>query len=143
MGTEIHGRTCPGNFYTNYTIYSFQLAKRPLHFPSAGCSAKCSEILMHHALFYEDEIFEFLPTGYQRKKKKNCYDRDEYELDESIKGYSNLSPDELDEYIIKNGDYNNTDYKKVTHNCQHFVLFCLKKLDHNLAQKYKIKYYRE
>ena len=140
--TDIQNRTCPGDGGGHYD-YFFQVATRPLHIYGGGCSAKCNDTWRHHALFYDDEIFEFGPKGYKRRKNYNCDDRNEYTLDNEITGYSNLSPNELESKIKDNGNFNKSDYKMIKHNCQDFVLFCLKILDSDAAKKYTEKYRKD
>lgn len=136
---NMEARNCNDFGYENYSNYFFQVARRPLNMHCGGCSATLNDNWMHHALFFDDEIFEFGLDGYQRRKFINCDDRDEYTMDDEIKGYSTTRPIELDIIIKNNGTFKSSDYNVINHNCHDFVLFCLKIIDTDAANKYKKK----
>lgn len=139
--TEINARDCPSGGSYGHNKYFFQVARRPLHYiPLSGCSARMSDTYNHHALFYDDEIFEFGPEGFQRRKNYHCGDVTEYTLYMDIKGYSTLSPNELERKIRDNGRFlYPSDYKVQGNNCQDFIIFCLTILDINIAEEYMKK----
>ena len=116
--------------YSGSSRYDYKVGSRNLN-NSLGdqkpCSCKTSGF-SHHCLLYNDEIFELLQDGYHRRKKNDCQDFDEYEWFPDLRGTSTISPDDLDKYIR---NFGNLVYNWHSNNCQHFVNFCLKKLDPN------------
>ena len=121
------------NFTRKYNHYDFKVGMRDLDSKSLDfgtglsgkCSGKISEGLMHHCLFYDDEIFELLKDGYHRRNKSDCNDFNKYKWNSELEGTSCFSPNDLDKYIKDNG---NLKYDPINNNCQHFVKFCLEKL---------------
>ena len=139
---DTHARPYPGPGFNNYSsssTYEYKVGYRNLNSSliDKPCSCKTKGI-SHHCLLYNDEIFEFLQSGYHRTKKKDCRDFDEYEWFSDIQGTSNISPDNLDKYIR---NFFKLEYNLHSNNCQHFVNFCLEKLDPNakIIEKHKRK----
>ena len=131
------------NYEFEIKKYFYQVGIRNLHITNyignlgddcADCLAFTSKRgLTHHCLKLGDEIFELISDGYHRRKTTECPDYYEYIWSQKIKGNTDITPDELDKYIIEKG---NLIYHSIKNNCQDFVKFCLRKINNDLVIHY-------
>ena len=89
----------------------------------------------HACLLLDEDIFEYGTEKtkkikkYQRHKKVgkvNYFDWDY--LGKTLNGIARVSPDELENYIKKDGNWGPGHYNLFSHNCHDFVSFCLKQI---------------
>ena len=81
----------------------------------------------HACLLLNKDLFEYDYKTYSRHRnvgRDNSFDWDE--LGEALHGSTNISPDELEAAIIRDGSWFFGQYNVLTHNCHDFVKFCLK-----------------
>ena len=96
---------------------------------------------MTFCLLFNDYIFGLLKTdenACNKRERRDCSDYYEYTWEEDLEGTSFISPSELDDYIKK---YGNLKYNVSSNNCKDFVYFCLKKLNSNIAKRFKSRYF--
>ena len=88
-------------------------------------SSTCDKLgAVHVCLLLGDDIFEYSDKGYERHK--NVGKTSEYDWDDNFEiiGETKVTPDELEEKIIKSNEWIKDNYDAITHNCHSFVKFC-------------------
>ena len=86
----------------------------------------------HACLLLNEDLFEYganKEKSYERHKnvgRDTSFDWNE--LGEAMNGTTDVSPDQLEEAIIKEKEWDKGHYKVLKHNCHDFVKFCLKKI---------------
>ena len=123
--------------------YSFKVGYRPLSFDPKGFSGKLNKAscndksFFHHALLLDNYLFEYGKKYGEEGFRHNYYYGDpSFDWISDIEGTSSYSPDELVNAINLDGSWTPEKYDFVNHNCQSFVLFCLKKINSEKAEKY-------
>ena len=82
----------------------------------------------HACLLLNEDLFEYNLQFSRHKNVGRDSSFDWEELGEELHGTTNISPDELEIAIVKDGSWFFGHYNLFKHNCHDFVKFCLKKL---------------
>ena len=97
-----------------------------------------THVATHAGLLLDDEVFDYDDKGWKRRYKNDVLS----EFDFNAKGYpsgsTNEGPDELQNKIIEDGNWSEGTYLFFTHNCHHFVTFCLNCIGHSIIQSWFI-----
>ena len=78
----------------------------------------------HVCILVDNDIFEYGDEGYFRHKNVGKTSEYNWEDNFEITGETEVSPDKLDEKIIKSNEWLKDKYDIITHNCHSFVKFC-------------------
>jgi hypothetical protein len=81
----------------------------------------------HVCFLINKDIFDYSKRGWKRYKnigRDNSYDWNC--LGNYFNGYTFVSPDEIEEAIIKSGKWTGDQYDLINHNCHDFIQFCMR-----------------
>ena len=86
----------------------------------------CDDIgALHVCLLLGDDIFEYGgDNGYERHRNVGRTEEFNWKENFEIEGETEVSPDELDEKIIKSNEWLKEKYDEIAHNCHSFIKFC-------------------
>ena len=86
----------------------------------------CDDIgALHVCLLLGDDIFEYGgDNGYERHRNVGRTEEFNWKENFEIEGETVVSPDELDEKIIKSNEWLKEKYDEIAHNCHSFIKFC-------------------
>ena len=80
----------------------------------------------HVCFLLNKDLFEYDSSGWSRRR--NVGRDSEYNwnsLGDALNGTTFVSPDDLEDYIRDDGNWEGEEYHFLKHNCQDFVKFCL------------------
>lgn len=80
----------------------------------------------HVCFLLNKDLFEYDSNGWSRRRnvgRDSKYDWNS--LGNALNGTTYVSPDDLEDYIRDDGDWEGYEYHFLKHNCQDFVKFCL------------------
>jgi len=109
--------------------YRFRVGTRPLGAIAQGAlSVVCPKAytVSHAAFLINTDLFEYGPGGFHRRAgagRDASFNWDQ--LGSHLNGTTHVSPDQLDDAIRRSGEWGGG-YNVYTHNCHHFVQYCLK-----------------
>ena len=117
----------------------FRVIINTLNIPFTKIPILHTAIFSHAGLLLGDEIFDFGDTGYKRRNAENCMNEFQMWKRGYPEGTTDVNQDQLEEEIIRSGEWTGDKYCFITHNCHDFVAFCLEKI-HNPYPKYWLIY---
>ena len=83
--------------------------------------------IKHACFLLDNDIFEYTNIGFRRYKntgRSSSFDWDA--LGNTYNGTTSVTPDQLEEIILKCGEWTKEKYNFTSHNCHDFIQFCMK-----------------
>ena len=95
-------------------------------------------IYSHAGLLLESDVFEYGIEGHTRRNVEECRGNFDFDIGGLPEGWTNVSPDGLNDMIIDNGSWTGNNYNFLRHNCHDFVEFCLSCLGNPVKKEWFI-----
>ena len=114
-------------------VYKFRVGTRPLigikqSVAKMHVSKSDKHRVCHACFLIGTDLFEYGKNGYSRHIDVGRDPDFEWEkLGSKVNGTTYVTPEKLED-AINDGNWGKSDYDIYTHNCHHFVMFCLEQV---------------